>query len=191
MRYDVTIVTVRPGKHPAALDRLKDAPFARDLLACWFTDLGALNQILMIGPIPQDAIASDNPLGIGDLIADIATDRYESFNFMAPMVPGTFGPVYEVRTYLLKTGGLPATTELWRKTVPGRVPLSPLLGAMYSITGQVTRFLHSWPYPSLDERQRIRAKAVADGVWPPPGGPDHLAAQQADIYFPAAFSPMK
>jgi hypothetical protein len=191
MHYNVTIATVRPGAHPAALERLKDAPFARNLLACWFTDLGALNQIMMIGDIPAEALASANPLGIGDLIAGVTTDRYVSFDFMPPIAAGSHGPVYEVRTYLLKPGGLPKTIELWRKAVPGRAPLSPVLAAMYSVTGAVTRFMHIWPYSSLDERQRIRGKAVADGVWPPPGGPDHLAGQQADIYFAAPFSPMR
>jgi len=28
-------------------------------------------------------------------------------------------------------------------------------------------------------------------VWPPPGGPGHLLAQQADIFLPADFSPMR
>jgi hypothetical protein len=62
---------------------------------------------------------------------------------------------------------------------------------MTSVTGPVSRFLHIWPYRSLDERVRLRAKAVADGVWPPPGGPGQLTAQQSDIYLPAAFSPLR
>ena len=61
---------------------------------------------------------------------------------------------------------------------------------MMSVTGPVTRFMHIWPYGSLDERQRLRGKAVAEGVWSPPGGPDHLAVMQSDIFLPAAFSPM-
>lgn len=188
MQHDVTIITVRPGKHPAALERLQQAPFAKNLLACWYSELGALNQILLIGDIPASALTSPDPLGIGEFVTGITADRYVSFDFMPPIEPGAFGPVYEVRTYMLRTGGLPRTIELWRKTVPGRLPLSPLLAAMYSVTGQMIRFMHIWPYSSLDERQRIRGKAVADGVWPPPGGPDELVAQQADVYLPASYS---
>src|SRR5271170_2084512 len=92
---------------------------------------------------------------------------------------------------MLKPDGLAPTIELWRKAVPGRSTVSPVLAAMTSVTGAVTRFLHIWPYKSFDERARLRDKAVADGVWPPPGGPSHLASQQVDIYLPAAFSPMK
>src|SRR5215831_9255589 len=104
---------------------------------------------------------------------------------------GQYGPVFEVRTYILKPDGLPTTIELWRKWVPGRTKLSPLLAAMHSITGTVTRFMHIWPYANLEERARLRAKAVADKVWPPPGGPDHLTAMQSEIYLPADFSSMR
>ena len=107
------------------------------------------------------------------------------------MQPGEFGPCYEVRSYILKPDGLAPTTELWRKAVPGRQTLSPLLAAMTSLSGAVTRFMHIWPYSSLDERARLRGKAVADGLWPPPGGPSHLATMQTDFYLPSPFSPMR
>ena len=48
-QYDVTIITVRPGTQPRALAKLKetvaDAP---GLLACWYSEIGALNQILLL-----------------------------------------------------------------------------------------------------------------------------------------------
>ena len=118
-------------------------------------------------------------------------DTYVAFDFMPPMRAGVFGPCYEVRTYGLKPGGLAPTIELWRKAVPGRSTVSPVLAAMTSVTGAVIRFMHIWPYRSYDERARLRDKAVAGGLWPPPGGPGHLLSQQADIYLPASFSPMK
>ena len=204
LTYDVTIITVRPGTHPAALARL--APFlssatpAGELLGCWYSDLGALNQILLIqsrldgAPALADRAAilqSGNPFGIGDLIVGMTMDTYVSLPFMPPMSRGQYGPFYEVRTYMLKPDGLAATLELWRNAVPGRVTVSPLFAAMYSVTGPVTRFMHIWPYASLDERHRLRAKAVADRVWPPPGGPDHFTAMQSDIFLPAEFSPMQ
>jgi hypothetical protein len=111
--------------------------------------------------------------------------------FMQQMRPGAHGPYFEVRTYLLKPGGLPKTIDMWTKAVPARLEISPMLAAMYSVTGTVTRFMHIWPYRSLDERQRLRAKSVADRVWPPPGGPDQLATMQSDIYLPLSFSPIK
>ena len=51
--------------------------------------------------------------------------------------------------------------------------------------------MHIWPYRPLDERQRVRAVAVAKGVWPPVGGPAHLTTMSSTIYLPAAFSPLR
>lgn len=199
--YDVTIVTVRPGTHPQALAVLgKTLADDRNLLACWYSDIGAVNQILIIRK-PADAAATldarfaalsaPNPLGISEYIVAMAMDTYVAFDFIPPLRPGEFGPCYEVRSYVLKPDGLKPTMEAWRKAVPGRMKISPVLAAMTSVTGAVTRFLHIWPYKSFDERARLRAKAAADGVWPPPGGPGHLVSQQVDIYLPAPFSPMQ
>jgi hypothetical protein len=199
--YDVTIVTVRPGTHPQALAVLgKSLADDRNLLACWYSDIGAVNQILIIRK-PADATATldarfaalsvPNPFGIAEYIVAMAMDTYVSFDFIAPLRPGEFGPVYEVRSYVLKPTGLAPTIEAWRKSVPGRMKISPVLAAMTSVTGAVPRFLHVWPYKSFDERARLRAKAAADGVWPPPGGPGHLVSQQVDIYLPAPFSPLQ
>jgi hypothetical protein len=69
--------------------------------------------------------------------------------------------------------------------------LSPVLAAMYSVSGQLTRFMHIWPYANLDQRQQLRSQAISDGVWPPPGGPDHFISMQSDIFLPADFSPMR
>jgi hypothetical protein len=199
--YDVTIFAVRPGTHPQALAVLGDRLSGdADLLACWYSDIGRVNQILLIRAAADPAAALDarlaavqskNPFGIAEFIVDMAMDTYVSFDFLPPLQPGSFGPCYEVRSYVLKPGGLAATIELWRKAVPGRLTISPVLAAMTSVTGALTRFMHIWPYKSYDERARLRDKAVADGVWPPPGGPGLLVSQQVDIYLPAAFSPLR
>ena len=119
--YDITTLRVRPGTHPQALAALSESAAADPaLLACWYSDIGAVNQILLIRDATDigatiDArlatLASPNPFGIGEFIVTMAMDTYISFDFMAPMQPGAFGPVYEVRTYVLKPGGLPATVE--------------------------------------------------------------------------------
>ena len=56
MHYDVTIITVRPGTHLKALARLKEtfpSSAGGELLACWYSDIGALNQILLIRAAPD------------------------------------------------------------------------------------------------------------------------------------------
>ena len=199
--YDVTIATVRPGTHPQALAAL-DKTLASDsnLLACWYSDIGALNRILIIRKSADAAkavanrfaaLSAGNPFGIGEFVAALSLDTYVPFDFMPPLRPGAYGPCYEVRSYVLKPDGLTPTIELWRTAVPGRAGVSPLLAAMVAVTGAAIRFMHVWPYKSYDERARLREKAVTDGVWPPPGGPGHLLSQQADIYLPAPFSPMR
>jgi hypothetical protein len=204
MQYDVTTITVRPGTAPKAIAKL-EAPLTaghagRNLLACWYSEIGALNQILIIRNSPNlaEAVAereavlkSGNPFGIGEFIAGMTMDTFTPFDFLKPMQPGTHGPFFEVRTYILKPEGLMPTIALWQKALPARAAISPLLTAMSSVSGPVTRFMHIWPYASLDDRQRLRGKSVADGVWPPPGGPDQLAVMQTDIYLPAVFSPMR
>ena len=199
--YDVTLATIRPGTHPQALAAIeKTLTDDLGLLACWYCDIGALNRILIIRKSADAAkvienrfaaLSARNPLGIGEFITDLSLDTYASFDFMPPLRLGAHGPCYEVRSYVLKPDGLAPTIELWRKSVPGRVSVSPVLAAMVAVTGAAIRFMHIWPYKSCDERARLREKAVADGVWPPPGGPGHLVSQQADIYLPAAFSPMR
>jgi hypothetical protein len=148
MHYDVTILTVLPGTTPKALPQLNqwlsNTRLGGKLLACWFSELGALNQILLIHEydsepaiaVDRDAIVrSGNPYGVADMITAASSDTYASFPFLPPMQARSAGPFFEVRTYLLKPAGLDKTIELWRATVPNRVKLSPLLAAMYSLIG--------------------------------------------------------
>jgi hypothetical protein len=199
--YDVTIIAVRPGTHPQALAILEHSLRGDpSLLACWYSDVGAVNRIMIIRNVADAvatlesrtaALASSNPFGVGEFIVGMAMDIYTSLDIVAPLQPGAYGPVFEVRTYELQPGVVPRIVEGWRKAVPARLTLSPLLAVMTSVTGAVTRMLHVWPYKSFDERARLRQKAITDGVWPPAGGPSLLISQQVDIYLPAAFSPTK
>ena len=202
--YDVAIVTARIGATPKALgilDETLKGPNARGkLLGCWYSDIGALNQILFIrgfggeGELARERATlakSDNPFGVADLSTAMTMDTYMPFDFVAPVPQGKLGPVYEVRTYLARPGGLAGTIESWRKALPARLKMSPLAACMHTIGGAMPRFMHIWPYPDLAARHKIRADSVKAGIWPPPGGAERLLIQQSDIYFPAAFSPLQ
>jgi NIPSNAP len=202
MPYDVTILTLRPGTTPRALAALQSAlpQSSGKLLACWSSDIGALNQIFIAREYASERDAAEqrdaqarnaDPFGTAEFIVSIASDTYVAFPFIDPMQPGSHGPFFEVRTYLMKPNGLAGTIEAWRQALPARLALSPVLAAMYSVSGLMPRFMHIWPYKSLDERHRIRAQAVETGIWPPPGGPDRLVTMQNDIYLPAPFSPIR
>jgi hypothetical protein len=204
MPYDVTIITVKPNTHMKALPGveqwLKANPRKGEFLACLATDIGDLNQILLMHhyaseadlAADRDSVARDaNPYGCLDLTDGRSANTFHQFPFLSPIKPGNYGPIFEVRTYLLKPTGLPPTLAAWEKQAPVRMKLSPILAAMYSTTGQVTRFMHVWPYPDLITRANTRKTAVDTGVWPPPGGPDQLLTMHNDIYLPAAFSPIR
>jgi hypothetical protein len=108
----------------AALD--KTLAGDSNLLACWYSEIGALNRILIIRKSADAAkaianrfaaLSARNPFGIGEFITDLSLDTYLPFDFMPPLQGGAYGPCYEVRSYVLKPDGLTPTIELWRKAV--------------------------------------------------------------------------
>jgi hypothetical protein len=103
---------------------------------------------------------------------------------------GIVGPVYEIRTYGFKPGGMQPTIDLWQEFVPGREKISPCVVAMTALEG-MPRFTNIWAYPSLDARAKSRAAAVAQGIWPPRGGPAHLTTEMhSTIALATAVSPL-
>ena len=204
MPYDVTIITVKPNTHGKALPPLeqwlKSNPRKGEFIGCLASEIGDLNKILLLHhyaseadlAADRDAVAKDtNPYGCIDLLVGRSTDTFVQFPFLSPIKPGQHGPIFEVRTYLLKPTGLGPTIAAWEKQAPARMKLSPILAAMYSVSGEVTRFMHIWPYPDLATRANTRKTAIETGVWPPPGGPDYLETMRTDIYLPAPFSPIR
>jgi hypothetical protein len=203
MLYELQTLTVRPATVPAVLTRMAEAFTRRApavLTGCWYTELGTLNQIVTIwahrdvGELTQArqrALKYDELAPIADLIVAMGADAFMPFPFMQEMKPGKHGPFYELRDYILKPDGLAPTIEIWARAIDARTKLSAVSCVMHSLTGASPRFVHLWPYSSLDERHRLRAQAVQMGVWPPPGGPDRLVAQRASILLPAPFSPMQ
>src|SRR5262249_30224122 len=135
---------------------------------------------------------SDNPLGVGEFAISYTSDAYELLPFLKPIQPGSYGPFFEVRTYLMKPGVATGNLTRWEKALPEGTKRSPLLMAMNSVSGLTTQFIHIWAYKSMDERYQVRTQAQKDGIWPPPGGGEAtLLNQKNDIYVPMAFSPIK
>jgi len=202
MLYCVTQIGVAPGKVNAALEvlaRTATAAAGGRLRGCWYSEIGRLNRILVIHEHSDatslqatldTALRSGNPFGLAELAGTLEAEPYAMFPGIEFLAPGKPGPMYEVRTYQLKRGGLTATFEAWAKVLEARTRLSKLAAVMYGISGSVPRFMHIWPFESLDQRMAIRERAVKEGVWPPPGGLPHIESMQSEIYLPAAFSPL-
>ncbi len=87
--------------------------------------------------------------------------------FSPPLEPRELGGIYEIRVYTLAPGAIPGMLERWSEKIGERVKLSPLVGAWYSELGALNQWVHIWAYKDAAERQRIRAEAIARGIWPP------------------------
>ena len=202
-RYELAIMKVGFGAVPKAAEAI--AAYAAEsgaggrLLGCWFSDIGDLNNIAVLRGFADDAellrerdrtLRSSNPFGCGDLMTSLKLEAYAPFPNLPPVEPGSFGPVYEIRSYILKTGGLSPTFEGWAEKLAARTELSRLTVALYGLDGR-PRITHIWPYASVDERSRLRAEAVKRGTWPPKSAVWLTTEMASTIYLPTTVSPLK
>jgi hypothetical protein len=208
MHYEIATLTLpfgTTGQAAAAAQAYAQSADAQgELLGCWSSDIGTLNQLIVLrGFATLGARAAErrrtqrsaDPFGCGATALGLEMHSYEGFAWMPPVRPsaesGITGPVYEIRTYGIKCGGVQPTIDLWAQYVPARASLSPCVGAMVALDGPL-RFVNIWAYPSIDARSQARAEAVAQGIWPPQGGPAWLTtAMQSTIALPTAVSPLR
>jgi succinate dehydrogenase/fumarate reductase flavoprotein subunit len=208
MYYELATMTLpfgTAGQAATNVQAFASAPDAQgELLGCWFTDIGVLNQMVVLrGFATLDALQAErdrtqqsaSPFGCGEIYQTLEQHSYKGFPWMKPVRPsaesGITGPVYEIRTYGIKTGGVQPTIDLWEQYVPARDKLSPCVVAMVALDGPL-RFTNIWAYDSLNARSQIRGEAVAQGIWPPKGGPAHLTTNMVStIAMPTVVSPLK
>jgi NIPSNAP protein len=170
-------------------------------VAFWHTEIGPLNEIIHVWPYQdlnerariraESAKATGWPPKIQEFVVNMKSEILVPFPFSPALKPGKFGPVYEMRCYDLVPGSLPGTMERWEAKLPGRIKFSPLAVVGSVDIGPANRFIHIWPYASLQQRVDTRKQAVEAGAWPPGGGAGTLLAQENKILLPAAFSPMQ
>jgi len=208
MYYELATMTLPFGTAGQAATNVQSFATAPDahgeLLGCWFSDIGVLNQMIVLrGFATLEALHAErertqqtaNPFGCGEILKTLEQHSYKGFPWMKPVRPsaesGIAGPVYEIRTYGIQAGGVQPTIDLWAQYVPARDKLSPCVVAMVALDGPL-RFTNIWAYDSLNARSQIRAEAVAQGIWPPKGGPAHLTTNMVStIALPTAVSPLK
>ncbi len=204
--FELITFTVRVATHGKAMARIQEALQAVDvqgeLFGCWYSELGPLNQVAVLRGFDslearqaerERLLLAGPPLGVEEFMTEMRIDDYSLFPFLDGITTGEFGPFYELRVYDVRPSGLEATLDGWADAVPPRTTdaYSPLAAAFYATNGKTPRIMHLWPYRTLEERLEIRTRTVADGVWPPNGGPAQLLDMHATIYLPADFSPLK
>ena len=204
MIYEIRTYALKPRGVPEFGKRTAEILPGRlaysNLGGFWHTEIGPLNQVVHIWPyddlnqrteIRARAVADGKwPPQNDDIIVDMESEIYHPAPFMTPLGDRDIGPVYEMRSYTYPVGTIPKVLEAWGKNIVEREKLSPLAGCWYSELGQLNKLVHLWAYKSLDERARVRAEAVAKGIWPPPSGVTPLT-QENKILVPFDFSPMQ
>ena len=177
--------------------RLKFSPLA----ALWHTEVGPLNTMIHVWPyasieertrIRAEAVkAGAWPPDTHDLINEMQSEIYIPAPFSPALEPRSGFGIYEIRKYTYAPQTIPAVIEAWSKMIEARVKLSPLIGAWYSELGALNRWCHIWAYKDANERAQVRAKAVAEGLWPPKSPPGALLKMENMLVVPAACSPLK
>lgn len=172
------------------------------LTALWHSEVGALNEITHIWnydsfvqrtEIRAEAVRTGVwPPKMAEFVVSMQSEVFLPAPFSPPLGPREVGPLFEIRSYTLAPGGVPGMIERWAPKIDERVKLSPLVGAWYSEFGGLNKWVHIWAYKDAGERQRIRAEAVARGVWPPSGvGAGLVVRQENKLVMPASCSPLK
>ena len=196
---------LKPGTVPAFEERFGAALPTRTKLSplagFWHTEVGPLNRVIHIWPyasleertrIRAEAVKAGGwPPDLGEFIVSMTSEIYLPAPFSPPLEPRTLGAIYEIRSYTLAAGQMPGMIERWAAKVPERIKLSPLVAAWSSELGGLNKWVHIWAYKDAAERQRIRAEAVAKGIWPPGSPAGTMLKQENMLAVPAAFSPLR
>jgi hypothetical protein len=206
MIIEVRTYQLKPGSVAEVEKRFGDGLPAREklskLTALWHTEVGALNEITHIWSYDSfehrsatraEAVRTGVwPPKIAEFVVSMQSEAFVPAPFSPPLEPRSVGPLFEIRSYTLAPGGIPGMIERWSTKIDERMKLSPLVGAWYSEFGGLNKWVHIWAYKDAAERQRIRADAVARGIWPPGGAPaGSMLKQENKLVMPAACSPLR
>jgi predicted metal-dependent phosphoesterase TrpH len=204
MIYEMRTYTCKPGKMPEAEERFAKALTNRVKLsplgAFWHTEVGTLNQIIHVWPYEnageRDRLRAEArnvegwPPGLSDLLLEQQTKILMPAPFSPPLEPRQLGNIYEIRTYTTQPGAIPTMIERWAPLIEARAKLSPLVACWYTDMGPLNQWVHIWAYQDAAERQRIRAEAQRQGIWPPKTS-ELLLRQESVLAIPAPFSPLR
>ena len=205
MIYEVRTYGLKPGAVPGFEENFAKALPHREkhskLGAFWHTEFGPLNQVIHVWPyenleertrIREEAGKDPNwpPKNDPDIYVSMESEIFIPAPFMRPLGGDqALGNVYEMRTYIYKTGSMGEVVKRWEAAVPHREEYSPLAAAWYTELGGLNKWVHIWPYKDIAERTKVRAEASKNPNWPPPTR-EFLVSQENKLLAPASFSPM-
>jgi len=205
MIYEVRTYRLKPRSQNEVITRFGSAYETRQkfsrLAAFFWTEIGPLNEIIHIWPykdladrtrVRAEAASDPNwPPHISDFIVEQLSEIFVPFPFTPEFATGKVGPVFEWRSYTIKPHSVGGIKERWGAALEARQKLSPVLMAMTTELGPLNKFVHIWPYESIEHRREVRAEAAAKKIWPPAGGGDELVFQENKIVLAAPFSPVQ
>ena len=180
MIYEMRTYTLKSRSVAVVEERFEKALPERVRLsrlgAFWHTEVGVLNQIIVVWPYEsiaeRDRIrAAANevegwPPDIREFIVEQESRILIPAPFSPPLEPRRLGNLYEIRTYHYPAGAIPDVIRSWSEIIDERVKYSPLVAAWYSEAGPVHEWVHIWAYRNADERERIREATAKAGIWP-------------------------
>lgn len=205
MIYEARTYRVARGKIPDFLKAFGEGYETRkavsQLSGMLYTEIGDLNQACHLWPYEDMADRErcrvegnkdpNWPPKVGPLLETMQSEIFTPLPFTPTMMTGKLGPIFEWREYMLRPGAAAEITKRWEPAIEARTKLSPLAIAMVTENGVLNKFVHIWPYESLEHRSQVRAEAAAKGIWPPKGdGPDPVLTQANKIMLAASYSPL-
>ena len=163
MIYEVRTYHITPHKVPEVMKRFGEAYEERakisPMLGFFYTDIGPLNQIIHIWPyedieerarVRVEAAKLPNwPPSISEFAEDMTAEIFIPFSFMPPMAPGKHGPIYELRSYIIKPGEMPGMAIPGDMVGTGSQPVPPAASAPRTVHGHCTVPERGVPGPLL------------------------------------------
>lgn len=205
MIVEMRTYQLRPKTVPQFEERVAKVLHERTAIsplgACWHTEVGELDQVVMMWPYDSHAHreqvlaevrakAPSWPPPVQDLIENIQTKILNPAPFSPPMTARQLGNCYEIRQYMFRAGSIPKVIERWTPMMAAREKFSPLVGCWFTEIGPLNQWVHIWAYKDPAERFHIRAEAVKAGIWPPDTA-EWMLKMTTMLTIPAAFSPLR
>ena len=103
--------------------------------------------------------------------------------------------IYEMRTYDVKPGLLPAYLKIFKEVgMLAREPHNNLVGFWFTEFGALSQVVHIWKWDSLDQRAVMRGELMQNPKWANdflPIAMPMLDRMSSVIMNPTEFSPLK